>query len=51
MKNKIRPQDIDYKDEDTIEIEIQEKLTAAEVKRLNKQNAKHWRNGREKHNS
>jgi len=52
MAQWIKPRDIDYEDDqDVLEMEIKSKLTTEEIKRVNKQNVKHWRNGREQNNS
>lgn len=48
----LRVQEVDTEsDKDLLEIELKNKTRLDETKRLNKQNAKHLRNGREKYNN
>jgi len=47
----IREQHVEFiEDEDQLEIDVKGKLITEKVKRMNKQNVKHWRNGREQYN-
>ena len=50
MAKWIKAQEVETEDLDLLETEIKNKLRAEQIKRNNKQEAKHWRNGREQYN-